>query len=181
MARRKPPLSEDDITLFRNEAGTVRPLRHNQHEHPPSRPPAIARHRVQDEQQTLLDTLKFSPSELDVESDEELRFARDGVSPRQLTKLRRGHYVIEADLDLHGLTLTAAELALREFFAQCYRRRLRCLRIVHGKGLGSPSGRPVIKPLVNQWLRHRADVLAFVSAPANDGGTGAIYVLRQIS
>lgn len=181
MPRRKPPLSEDDIALFRNEVGTVRPVRHNQHEHPPSRRRVVARHTVRDEPQAMFESLKFSPSELASSSEEELKFVRDGLSPRQMSKLRRGRYSIEAELDLHGLTIDAAERALQAFFTHCLHNKLRCLRIIHGKGTRSPSGRPVIKPLVNQWLRHRPDVLAFVSAPANDGGTGAIYVLRKIN
>ena len=179
-APKKSPVSADDRALFRNEAGPVRPLRHNQHEALPPRPAPIARQRELDEQLVLQELLEFSPSALDVDCGEELRYSVTGISSKQLNKLRRGRYAVEAELDLHGLSMDHAIRALREFFNHCQRSQYRCVRIIHGKGLGSRLGRPVIKPLVNQWLQRRADVLAFVSAPANVGGTGAVVVLRKI-
>jgi DNA-nicking Smr family endonuclease len=94
-------------------------------------------------------------------------------------RLRRGAYRIGAELDLHGLNRERARLAVQEFLADCQERNLRCVRIIHGKGLGSPNTGPVIKSLLDSWLRRRRDVLAFCSARPQDGGTGAVYVLLR--
>jgi DNA-nicking Smr family endonuclease len=114
-----------------------------------------------------------------VESGEELAFLRDGHSPDVLRKLRRGHWVVEDQLDLHGLNRAEAAAAVREFLAGCRARRLGCVRIVHGKGLGSRSREPVLKGKVYQWLKLRDEVLAFSQAPSAQGGAGAVLVLLK--
>jgi DNA-nicking Smr family endonuclease len=177
---RKSKLSAEDIELFRREAGAVNPLppvnRANlgKKRKPPLNRPALDRDALQD-QVELLDT--FEPMES--AAGEELSFARPGVQRAQIRKMRKGHYAIRGELDLHGLTTTQARRALVAFLHQCRLRGERCVRIIHGKGYNSPNRRPILKSGLNVWLRQCDEVLAFCSAPSGDGGTGAAYVLLR--
>ena len=117
--------------------------------------------------------------DLPIETGDELLFVRPGVQRRLLQELRRGHLPPQEMLDLHGLRVAEARSLLEEFLAYARRHRLRVIHIIHGKGYGSHSRQPVLKQKVNQWLRQREQVLAFCSAPAFDGGTGAVYVLLK--
>jgi DNA-nicking Smr family endonuclease len=114
-----------------------------------------------------------------VEFGDELTYRRGGVQDAVMRRLRRGHYRVESELDLHGLTVPEAKQELRDFLARCIARQQRCVRIIHGKGLGSGPRGPVIKQAVNVILRRTEHVVAFCSARQVDGGTGAIYVLLQ--
>ncbi|MEM7252611.1 MAG: Smr/MutS family protein [Pseudomonadota bacterium] len=106
-------------------------------------------------------------------------FHRPGIQRRALRRLRRGQWRPDANLDLHGKTAREAEPALYRFLARCQGEDIRCIRIVHGKGISSPGGRPVLKARVITWLKQHPEVNAFCSAPASDGGTGAMYVLLR--
>ena len=106
-----------------------------------------------------------------------LQYLRDGHPPRLLRQLKRNQYAVQDEIDLHRLTQAQAEAVLREFLAQARYEGRRCVRIVHGKGLRSGDEGPVLKALVDRMLRLRADVIAFASAPARDGGSGAVLVL----
>ena len=108
-----------------------------------------------------------------------LSYRRPGVRDQTLRHLRRGRYPVEDELDLHGLSQSAARDHLAEFIAASSHAGLRCVRIVHGKGYRSGARGPVLKIGVNTWLRRHADVLAFTSARVIDGGTGAVYVLLR--
>jgi DNA-nicking Smr family endonuclease len=108
-----------------------------------------------------------------------LSFRRPGVRDQTLRHLRRGRFPVEDELDLHGLSQAAARDHLAEFIAASHHAGLRCVRIVHGKGYRSGARGPVLKIAVNTWLKRHADVLAFTSARAIDGGTGAVYVLLR--
>ena len=99
------------------------------------------------------------------------------MPPRTLQRLRRGHYATQDELDLHWADARQAEAMLREFLNHARQHGLGCVRVIHGKGLHGDSTAPVLKNLVDRLLRHRADVLAFASAPPNQGGTGAVLVL----
>lgn len=110
---------------------------------------------------------------------EALSFQRAGVRAQVMRRLRRGLYPIDDELDLHGLSQSAARNELADFIARSRDRGCRCVRIIHGKGYRSGARGPVLKTAVNHWLRLHLDVLAFVSARAIDGGTGAIYVLLR--
>jgi DNA-nicking Smr family endonuclease len=114
-----------------------------------------------------------------VGSEETLSFRRTGVQERVLSKLRNGHFVIDAELDLHGMTIPVAQQALSAFLSECQQYRIRHARIIHGKGWGSKDHKPVIKTWLNGWLRELDDVLAFCSARVEDGGTGAVYLLLR--
>jgi DNA-nicking Smr family endonuclease len=106
-----------------------------------------------------------------------LSFRRPHVPIKVLKDLRRGKYSIQNELDLHGLTANQARSMLREFMTDVLLEGHRCVRIVHGKGLRSGPGGPVLKVKLNKWLPQWDQVLAFTTAPARDGGTGAVYVL----
>ena len=177
--RHKPKVSSEDAALFRAEVGTVKPLVHDRHPTPKRRPKPRARQRLRDEQQVLTDLLsdEYEPAEL--ETGEELLFARPGLQHGVLRKLRRGQFSVGAQLDLHGMTVAVARVALGEFLHDCRRNASRCVRIIHGKGRGSSHKGPVLKGKVNKWLMQRDEVLAFCSTPRTDGGTGAIYVLLK--
>ena len=114
-----------------------------------------------------------------VESGDELAFVRSGYSPAILRKLRRGHWVVEDSVDLHGLNRAQAATAVREFLRGAGNRRLGCVRIVHGKGLGSRNREPVLKKKVYHWLKLHDEVLAYAQAPAAHGGAGAVLVLLK--
>lgn len=115
----------------------------------------------------------------ELEYGETLSYRADGVQEAVIRRLRRGHYRIDGNLDLHGYNRHQARLAVVDFLAECQGRMWRCVRIVHGKGNGSPNSGPVLKTHVDSWLRRRKDVIAFCSARPNDGGTGAVYVLLR--
>ena len=108
-----------------------------------------------------------------------LSFKRSGIRDQVMRRLRRGLYPSEDELDLHGLNQTAARDRLAEFLAHSRDCGRRCVRIVHGKGYRSGARGPVLKAAVNLWLRRHLDVVAFISARAIDGGTGAVYVLLR--
>lgn len=110
-------------------------------------------------------------------ADAELAFFRSGWSKDLLRKLRRGHWRIEDELDLHGMNRREASVMVAEFLRSCHQRSVRCVRIVHGKGLGSRNRVPVLKEMLAASLAARKDVLAFCQAPAAQGGGGAVLVL----
>lgn len=110
---------------------------------------------------------------------EVLWFARGGLQESLLRKLRRGRLAVGGELDLHGMNASEALRAVGQFIAEARRRDIRCVRIIHGKGRWSVDNRPVLKGRVDRWLRQRHDVLAFCSAPAALGGTGAVHVLLR--
>ena len=116
-------------------------------------------------------------ADLAIETGPFLEFRRPGIQNRVFHDLQRGVIDAQATLDLHGLRVREARTALLRFLAQSTSAHRRCVRIIHGKGRSSDGQQPVLKQKTNQWLRQRDEVLAFVSAPRWDGGTGAVYVL----
>jgi DNA-nicking Smr family endonuclease len=136
------------------------------------------RQREQDDRAVLQEMLMDVPPD-DWESGDTLSYRAEGVQDGVMRKLRRGFYRIEGELDLHGLNRDRAREAVSHFLADCTDRRARCVRIVHGKGLGSPNSGPVLKNHLSSWLRRRRGVLAYCSARPADGGTGAVYVLLR--
>jgi DNA-nicking Smr family endonuclease len=114
-----------------------------------------------------------------VSAEDTLFFARPGLQQRLLKRLRRGQLPVEAELDMHGMTIPVAENELVRFLSHCQDRHVRCARIIHGKGFGSRSGSPVLKNRLNHWLRQHHEVLAFTTTPRDAGGAGAVYVLLR--
>lgn len=172
-------LSSDDIELFRSSVGPVQRLRQDRVHARARRPQPLPRQTLEEARQVLHDAVAGQPGFEELETGDELWFVRPGTQHRLLRKLRRGHFSIGAELDLHGMTVAEARETLTGFLKECHRRGVRAVRIVHGKGRRSPHGRPVLKGKLDRWLRLREDVVAFASARAVDGGTGAVYVLLK--
>jgi DNA-nicking Smr family endonuclease len=175
---RKP--SDEDIRTFRDAVKGTRPLKAAPKIRPHRpQPKPRAQFRRLGEAEVLEDSLHLSPADLEVEFGEELTYRRSGIQDAVMRRLRRGHYRVESELDLHGLTVPEAKQALRDFLSRVIARQSRCVRIIHGKGLGSGPRGPVLKKAVNVILRRTDAVVAFCTARPVDGGTGAIYVLLQ--
>lgn len=168
----------EDASLFRDAVRDVRPLPAPAAPPPEAaRPPPRAQMRRADDEAVLAESLELGPGELLVETGDELLFRRATISGRTLRRLQRGEFRVEDEIDLHGLVAVEAREALRAFLNEAIRRGLRCVRVIHGKGLRSGPRGPVLKHAVNTWLRKTGAVLAFASARQVDGGTGAVYVL----
>lgn len=168
-----------EADIFRNSVGKVAPLRQpDKALLTPPPPLPIARQHLADEQAALMESLsdEFTFDTL-LASDEDLSFARPGVGSDVLSKLRRGHWVIQGQLDLHGLRRDQAREALGEFLRQARKQGQRCVRIIHGKGHGSVNKEPVLKQKVRNWLAQKEEVLAFCQARPAEGGSGALVVL----
>jgi DNA-nicking Smr family endonuclease len=131
-----------------------------------------------DEKAVLLEAIsdEFDVSTL-LETDEHLSFRRPGIGTDITHKLRRGDWTIQRQLDLHGLRRDAAREALGGFIREAHKHGIRCVRVVHGKGLGSPGKAPILKNRVHSWLVQKNEVMAFVQAKPADGGAGALVVL----
>lgn len=172
-------MGDDDLELFRKAVAGARPLPQERHDLRPPPPAPAAAFRRADERAALDESLLHGADDLGVESGDELHYGREHVPASVMKALRRGHYAIEDELDLHGLTAVEAREALRAFLASARSRRLACVRVVHGKGRGSGPRGPVLKKSVNLWLRKHEEVLAFSSARPAQGGTGALYVLLR--
>ncbi len=166
---------------FRNHAGPVTPLRARTHAHLP-RPPVepVPRQRQLDEAAALASSLSddFDVTTL-LDTDDALSYRRPGLGADVVGRLRQGHWSIQRQLDLHGLRRDAAREALTAFVRQAERDGLRCVRVVHGKGNGSPGREPVLKDKVKRWLVQKNQVIAFTQARAADGGHGALLVLLR--
>ncbi len=165
--------------LFADSVGPVTPLPPDGRALPSRpRPAPLPRQREADEQAALQEAMS---DEVDVESllltDDGLSFRRPRVGPDVVTRLRRGHWAIQAEIDLHGLRREEAREALAAFVRHAAARGQRCLRVVHGKGHGSPGRQPVLKGKVQRWLAQCAEVIAFAQASGPQGGAGALIVL----
>lgn len=170
---------ERERTLFVRTVGDVVPLaRKGRALIDRPRPAPLPRQRERDERAVLREALsdEFDPESL-METDDQLSYRRTGVGPDVLVKLRRGRWVVQGQVDLHGLTRDEARGALGAFLQDAAKRGWRCVRVVHGKGLGSPRREPVLKGKVRAWLVQRQEVLAFTQARGPDGGAGAVIVL----
>ena len=139
--------------------------------------PPTPRQRQLDSERVMQELLDESDELTSFESGDELKFLRSGYSSRLLKKLRRGDYAIQDELDLHGLVVSEAKQETHGFINECARDNVRAVRIVHGKGRNSAGRRPVLKNMLLGWLSKNKHVIAVCTTPANDGGTGAVYVL----
>ncbi len=174
-------LGEDDRALFRAAVADARPLApHGRIEPPRYRPAAIPNQFLRDEREALRDSLSDA---IDVDSlletDAALSFRRHGIPPDTVRRLRRGRWVIQSEIDLHGLRSDEARVAIQQFIHAARAHDRRCVRVIHGKGLSSPGREPVLKRKVLGWLMQMDDVLAFCQARPCDGGAGALVVLLR--
>ncbi len=185
MKRRPPapltpaPIDEDDADLFRQAIGQVRRLAVVAPAPSGPRPAPHPRMFEADEAAVpheLLD-MSFDPALMEV--GEELTYLRDGYPSKILKTLRRGQYSVQFVLDLHQMNTAAAQVSIIEFLAEAHRGGMRCVRIIHGKGLRSKAAGPILKGLTERMLRRRDDVIAFASARPSEGGTGAVIVLLK--
>lgn len=165
--------------VFASAVGPVQGLRDNGRASVARERPAPHPHqRERDEREAMREALS---DEVDVESllltDDGLSFRRVGIGPDVPARLRRGQWALQGELDLHGLTREAARERLVAFVREAHRRGQRCVRVVHGKGNGSPGRQPVLKDKVQRWLAQRSEVIAFAQASRAQGGAGALLVL----
>jgi DNA-nicking Smr family endonuclease len=169
--------NEDDDDLFRQAMRGVAPLKpDNRVRHKPAPRKSPVQHA---QSEPAVSEERFTQGMLEEECPDRLYFERAGGAQKSvLKKLRTGKLPVDSTQDLHGLSVEEARLQLAGFMDECRQFGYRHVIIIHGKGFRSQS-RPVIKPLVNRWLRQADEVLAFCSARPEDGGTGAVYVLLR--
>jgi DNA-nicking Smr family endonuclease len=172
-----------DRDLFVRAAGSVKPLPDKRHAlHKVAQKMPLAMQYQKDEIAVLREAIsdEFDVSTL-LETDEHLSFRRPGIGPDVTRKLRRGDWSIQRQLDLHGLRRDDAREVLSIFIREAHNHGIRCVRVIHGKGLGSPGKAPILKSRVHSWLVQKNEVLAFVQAKPADGGAGALVVLLMAS
>ena len=165
--------------LFATSVGKVQPIaaKDRVHHAPPRTTPTRLQQDI-DDQAALLQSMsdEFDVSTL-LDVDDQLSFRRPGIGTDVTRKLRKGEWSIQGQLDLHGLRSDEAREAVGQFVRDAKRMGWRCVRVVHGKGLGSPGKEPVLKSKVQRWLVQKQEVIAFVQAKPSDGGAGALVVL----
>jgi DNA-nicking Smr family endonuclease len=175
----KKNISEKDSDLFRQAVGPVNPVQSDRIEYVRvTKPKSIAKPSVVIEDD-IADYGNESYEKLG--SEDRLSYSVPGVQKIIFAKLRKGFFKPGAKLDLHGLSRNEAKKQLVEFLNRCLENGCRCVMIVHGKGFRSTDQYPVLKNNLNAWLRHHKSVLAFCSAAPKDGGTGALWLLLQVS
>jgi DNA-nicking Smr family endonuclease len=176
--------ADGDVDLAQAFAGVERLVGRPRAAHPKPRAAPIARQRIADDADALAAS-KFGGEpapqtwEIGQEHEPHQTYVRRGLGTDVLAKLRRGHWSVQSELDLHGHTTEEAHDALSDFLDEARSHGLRCVRVVHGKGLTSPGGEPVLKGKVRRWLSHWDDVLAYCEAPEHAGGGGAVLVLLR--
>lgn len=190
MAKQRPPLpsaadkAADDAQAFRAAVRDVKPLAQTPLALGRTQPRPARRRRPAvttslDDTMPLLTAPSGAAGAAAAAGGDALAFQRAGVRNQVMRRLRRGLIPIEAELDLHGLNQAHAREHLAEFLELSHAAGRRCVRIIHGKGLRSGAGGPVLKGAVDLWLRRHLDVMAFTSARGIDGGSGAVYVLLR--
>lgn len=172
---------QEEANLFQKLVRDVTPLpAANRKIHQIEKPPPIAHKRKLDDEAVLWESIS---DEMDVErfleTDDKLSYRRNGVGLDALRKLRKGQWTIQKQIDLHGMRSDEARSAVGEFLRACVKQDIRCVRIIHGKGLGSIGKEPVLKEKVKRWLVQKDEVLAFCQAPPRDGGAGALLVILK--
>lgn len=173
-------MNDNDDAEFGRAMSGAKPLKRSERApHAKPKPRAKARFARADERAVLAESLEDDLDVIEQDSGGALRFQRQHVGRRTMRKLARGGYSVQDEIDLHGMTLAEAKPRLADFIDYSTTQGKLCVRVVHGKGLGSGERGPVLKNAVNRWLRNWDSVLAFASTRQVDGGTGAVYVLLQ--
>jgi len=171
--------TEAERNLFTRAVGKVAPIANQERVwSPPQRPSTRPLQQDLDDEAVMHESMsdEFDISTL-LDVDDQLSFRRPGISTDVTRKLRKGEWSIQGQIDLHGLRSDEARNAMGQFIRDAKRMGWRCVRVVHGKGLGSPGKEPVLKSKVQRWLVQKNEVLAFVQAKPSDGGGGALLVL----
>jgi DNA-nicking Smr family endonuclease len=180
MAKRPTPaVSDEDLRLFEQAVGQVRRIAVGSIVAARPQPTPEPRQSRLDEARVADELINTAIDPAEIEVGEELSYLKPGLSPRLLRRLKRGHFSITDEIDLHQMTVSVARAAVKQFLDENRREGRLCLKIIHGKGLRSRAEGPVVKRLVDGMLRQRADVLAFASAKPAEGGTGALIVLLK--
>ena len=171
--------AEAERNLFTRAVGKVAPIANQERVwSPPQRPTPRPLQQDLDDEAVMHESMsdEFDISTL-LDADDQLSFRRPGIGTDVTRKLRKGEWSIQGQIDLHGLRSDEARNAIGQFIRDAKRMGWRCVRVVHGKGLGSPGKEPVLKSKVQRWLVQKKEVLAFVQAKPSDGGGGALVVL----
>jgi len=171
--------AEAERNLFTRAVGKVAPIANQERVwSPPQRPSTRPLQQDLDDEAVMHESMsdEFDISTL-LDVDDQLSFRRPGIGTNITRKLRKGEWSIQGQIDLHGLRSDEARNAMGQFIRDAKRMGWRCVRVVHGKGLGSPGKEPVLKSKVQRWLVQKNEVLAFVQAKPSDGGGGALLVL----
>lgn len=172
-------IDDEDKALFRSAVGPVQRVKHARDRSKPKAPPPKPRQSQLDEE-AVIQALAHGPFDFNsVETGEEISYLGEGVDPRTIKRLRRGHWRVQADIDLHEMTVKVATTVLRGFLQEARQHGLTCVKIIHGKGLRSGPDGPKLKRMTAGVLARHSAVMAFASAPTHDGGTGAVYALLR--
>jgi DNA-nicking Smr family endonuclease len=171
---KKSSISDEEKAQFRNSVKGIKPLAHDK----------TALFKTAKIKKIITyqhhEAIHYYPIDeiTNINADDSLIFIRAGLQDKITRQLKRGHFPIEARLDLHGLTSPQAYNYIQEFIMQAREHHFRHVLIIHGKGRVST---PILKNKVNNWLRQHEHVLAFSSAKPQHGGTGAMYVLLKLA
>jgi DNA-nicking Smr family endonuclease len=179
MMARKTDISDSDRQLFRESVGKVDKVHHDRNVDRPAPAPPRPLQTEKDEKAVMAELTSHEYDPADLETGEELLYLHQGLRPKLLRQLRRGHFSIQDQMDLHGLNVETARKVLQDFISYAQRRDFGCIKIIHGKGLRSRNGGPKLKSMTDHVLRRHGAVMAFASARANEGGTGAVIVLLR--
>ncbi|KRW61907.1 Smr/MutS family protein [Pseudomonas sp. TTU2014-080ASC] len=176
-------MQDDDFSLFRAELRGVKPIKHDRADTGKPKPNKAQLTTLRQAATASVKTIKVDGLSdqfvIDVDPEDVLYWAGNGVQEGQMRKLKLGQIPFEGSLDLHGMTVEQARDTLWEFIAEANRLEVRCVRVTHGKAQRKNGRGPMIKSHVNTWLRQHPQVLGFTSCQAKHGGTGAVYVMLK--
>jgi DNA-nicking Smr family endonuclease len=174
-------MQDEDKNLFQKAVKNVKPLKIKSKtiEIPVSKPKPIAKKLIEDEERVLLDSISDDYIYENIDSGYGLLYLRHGHSPDILNKLKKGYWVVQGSIDLHGMISQEAKSYIVNYIQDCKKRHIRCIRIIHGKGIGSKNKEPILRNKVKNWLAQKDEVIAYAQAPNYDGGSGAVIVLLK--
>ena len=176
-------MQDDEKNLFKEAVRNVKPLKIKsktiEAQSSAPKPKPIANKFLEDEKKVLLDSLSDDYIYEDGMLEDGLLFLSPGHSPDIIKKLKKGYWVVQGSIDLHGMVSQEAKSYIVDYIHQCKKKHIRCIRIIHGKGIGSKNKEPVLRNKVKNWLAQKDEVIAYAQAPKHDGGSGAVIVLLK--
>lgn len=180
-------VAKQEAGLFRSALGGVKKIPES-NRYVPNAPPGVnvtikpqkPRTQAEDDAAVLRESLSdaFEVDHL-LDDDPSLSFTRAGIGSDVVRKLRKGAWPVQDELDLHGMRRDTARDQLGDFLSRAAKRKLRCVCVIHGKGLGSAGGEPVLRSMVHSWLEQKDDVIAFCAANVDGRSHGALLVLLK--